>query len=260
MIDVAQPLERESERQVFRDRPLEGAREKIAGAAQCDIRLLRKKPGEFSGARHQCISGKNLIHETQAFSLLRRNLLRGEQEIARAIEAHHDRPDDLDAIAGNDSVLKMERVSEIAILRCEDDIGKDRNFGMGGARPVDRGDHRHLDLEVILDEPHALRHAVRVHRLARSLFLSALCNAWIGPDTCVIEASSGSTAVSEAYFARMLGLRFIAVVPAATAAPKLDAIRFRKGEIYAVEDPRSVYDVAHRLAREICPFVFAFVL
>ena len=88
------------------------------------------------------------------------------------------------------------------------------------------------------------------HRLARSLFLYALCNAWIGPDTCVIEASSGSTAVSEAYFARMLGLRFIAVVPAATAAPKLDAIRFHGGEIHSVDDPRTVYDVANRLAAE----------
>ncbi len=88
------------------------------------------------------------------------------------------------------------------------------------------------------------------HRLARSLFLYALCNEWIGPDTCVIEASSGSTAVSEAYFAKMLGLRFIAVVPAATAAPKLDAIRFHGGEIHAVDDPRSVYEVAQRLARE----------
>ncbi|RDE04885.1 PLP-dependent cysteine synthase family protein [Sphingomonas aracearum] len=88
------------------------------------------------------------------------------------------------------------------------------------------------------------------HRLARSLFLYALCNEWIGPDTVVIEASSGSTAVSEAYFARMLGLRFLAVVPASTAAPKLDAIRFHGGEIHAVDDPRAVYDVAHRLAAE----------
>lgn len=88
------------------------------------------------------------------------------------------------------------------------------------------------------------------HRLARSLFLYALRNAWIGPDTCVIEASSGSTAVSEAYFARMLGLRFIAVVPASTAAPKLEAIRFHGGEIHMADDPRTVYDVAHRLAAE----------
>lgn len=88
------------------------------------------------------------------------------------------------------------------------------------------------------------------HRLARSLFLYALCNGWIRPDSCVIEASSGSTAVSEAYFARMLGLRFIAVVPLSTAAPKLDAIRFFGGEIHAVEDARTVYEVAQRLADE----------
>ncbi len=88
------------------------------------------------------------------------------------------------------------------------------------------------------------------HRLARSLFLYALCNGWIGPDTCVIESSSGSTAVSEAYFARLLGLRFIAVVPATTAKPKLDAIRFYGGEIHMVNDPTTVYDVSARLARE----------
>ncbi|MGA5135004.1 pyridoxal-phosphate dependent enzyme, partial [Streptomyces olivoreticuli] len=39
------------------------------------------------------------------------------------------------------------------------------------------------------------------HRLARSLFLYGLCNGWIRPEAPVIEASSGSTAVSEAYFA-----------------------------------------------------------
>jgi cysteine synthase A len=88
------------------------------------------------------------------------------------------------------------------------------------------------------------------HRLARSLFLYALCNDWIGPKTTVIEASSGSTAVSEAYFARMLGLRFIAVLPSTTAPPKLEAIRFYGGEIHEVTDPLTVYEVAQRLARE----------
>jgi cysteine synthase A len=88
------------------------------------------------------------------------------------------------------------------------------------------------------------------HRLARSLFLYALCNEWIGPATTVIEASSGSTAVSEAYFAKMVGLRFIAVVPRTTATPKLDAIRFHGGEIHMVDDPRTVYAVAQNLARE----------
>ena len=42
------------------------------------------------------------------------------------------------------------------------------------------------------------------HRLARSLFLHALCNGWLHEGGTVVEASSGSTAISEAYFARLL--------------------------------------------------------
>src|SRR6476620_8545149 len=64
------------------------------------------------------------------------------------------------------------------------------------------------------------------HRLARSLFLYGLCNGWVGPRTAIIEASSGSTAVSEAYFARRLGLRFIAVMPRSTSAEKIEQIAF----------------------------------
>lgn len=113
---------------------------------------------------------------------------------------------------------------------------------------VDLPKHREITLYLKDESSHPT--GSLKHRLARSLFLYALCNEWIGPDTCVIEASSGSTAVSEAYFARMLGLRFIAVVPGTTATPKLDAIRFQGGEIYTVDDPRTVYEVAHRLAKE----------
>src|ERR1700750_531927 len=43
------------------------------------------------------------------------------------------------------------------------------------------------------------------HRLARSLFLYALCNGRIGPATTIVEASSGSTAGRDASFARLLG-------------------------------------------------------
>ena len=57
------------------------------------------------------------------------------------------------------------------------------------------------------------------HRLARSLFLYALCNGWINEDTPIIEASSGSTAISEAYFARLIGLRFITVIARGTSPP-----------------------------------------
>jgi cysteine synthase A len=86
------------------------------------------------------------------------------------------------------------------------------------------------------------------HRLARSLFLYALCNGKIREGQPVIEASSGSTAVSEAYFARMLGLRFIAVMPRTTAQPKIDLIRFYGGECHFVESAPEMHEAAGTLA------------
>src|SRR3954447_18659708 len=86
------------------------------------------------------------------------------------------------------------------------------------------------------------------HRLARSLFLYALCNGWIEEGTTVIEASSGSTAVSEAYFARLLGLPFVAVMPASTSATKIALIETQGGRCHFVAQASQVYAEAERLA------------
>ncbi len=89
------------------------------------------------------------------------------------------------------------------------------------------------------------------HRLARSLFLYALANGWLREGMPVIEASSGSTAVSEAYFARLLGLPFIAVIPTHTSPEKIAAIEFQGGRCHLVEDPASINEESARLAREL---------
>ncbi|WP_285962340.1 PLP-dependent cysteine synthase family protein [Pseudomonas tohonis] len=88
------------------------------------------------------------------------------------------------------------------------------------------------------------------HRLARSLFLYALCNGRLKPGAPVIEASSGSTAISEAYFARLLGLPFIAVVPASTSREKIAQIAFYGGRSHLVDDPTQIHTESERLARE----------
>jgi cysteine synthase A len=88
------------------------------------------------------------------------------------------------------------------------------------------------------------------HRLARSLFLYGLCNNWIGEHTTVVEASSGSTAVSEAYFARFLGLPFVAVMPAATSLEKIALIESQGGSCHLVDDPSTIVQEARRLADE----------
>ena len=86
------------------------------------------------------------------------------------------------------------------------------------------------------------------HRLARSLVLYALCNNWINQSTTLVEASSGSTAVSEAYFARLIKLPFVAVMPASTGREKCELIEFYGGQCKLVEDPTTIYQVAADLA------------
>ena len=85
------------------------------------------------------------------------------------------------------------------------------------------------------------------HRLARSLFLYGLSNGWIRKGMPVVEASSGSTAISEAYFARLTGLPFIAVAPKTTAPAKIAAIEHLGGEVRLTE-PAKIYEEAARIA------------
>lgn len=87
------------------------------------------------------------------------------------------------------------------------------------------------------------------HRLARSLVLYGLCGGRIGPNTTLIEASSGSTAVSEAFFAKLLDLPFFAVIPRGTSPRKIAEITRYGGQTREVE-PGDIYREAQRLEAE----------
>ncbi|CAM5356765.1 cysteine synthase A [Aquamicrobium terrae] len=89
------------------------------------------------------------------------------------------------------------------------------------------------------------------HRLARSLFLYALCNGHIREGTAVVEASSGSTAVSEAYFARMIGVPFYAVMPRSTSPEKIAAIEHYGGRCHFIDDGRRIYSESAELAARL---------
>ncbi|MBV1789712.1 PLP-dependent cysteine synthase family protein [Marinobacterium sp. D7] len=88
------------------------------------------------------------------------------------------------------------------------------------------------------------------HRLARSLFTHAICSGRVNAGTPIVEASSGSSAVSEAYFARLLGLPFTAVMPLSTAKKKIEQIERFGGRCHFVNEASEVYGEARRLARE----------
>ncbi|MGQ9368549.1 PLP-dependent cysteine synthase family protein [Azospirillum sp. ST 5-10] len=89
------------------------------------------------------------------------------------------------------------------------------------------------------------------HRLARSLLLFALCNGRIHEGTPVIEASSGSTAVSEAYFTRLLGLPFHAVMPRGTSPEKIAVIERHGGHCHLVDPPDTIYAAAAALGERL---------
>ena len=89
------------------------------------------------------------------------------------------------------------------------------------------------------------------HRLARSLFLYGICNGLITEGTPVVEASSGSTAISEAFFARLLGLPFTAVLPRSTAPAKKRALKFAGAQVQEVDPGVDACVAAAELARQV---------
>ncbi|MDP9182996.1 MAG: PLP-dependent cysteine synthase family protein [Actinomycetota bacterium] len=88
------------------------------------------------------------------------------------------------------------------------------------------------------------------HRLASSLVLYGLVNGWIRKGTTLVEASSGSTAVSEAYVAQLLDLPFVAVLPRTTSPEKVALIEQYGGSCWFVDDASVASAQAAELAQE----------
>lgn len=63
------------------------------------------------------------------------------------------------------------------------------------------------------------------HRVAWGLIIQALINGKIGPHTHLYEDTSGNTGIGEAYFARLLGLPFTAVMRPGISPLKIQAIK-----------------------------------
>jgi cysteine synthase A len=78
-----------------------------------------------------------------------------------------------------------------------------------------------------------------------------LASGWIHEGSTIVEASSGSTAVSEAYFAQLLGLPFVAVMPRQTSEEKVALIELQGGRCHLVDRPADIYDEARRLAEKL---------
>lgn len=80
------------------------------------------------------------------------------------------------------------------------------------------------------------------HRVAWSLIMYGLIEGSIHEDTHLYEETSGNTGIGEAYFARMLGLPFTAVMRSGISAQKVDAIRHYGGRVLAAPEGVPVAD------------------
>ena len=147
-------------------------------------------------------------------------------------------PDDVDL-----SDPGARRWSDEAIRRVEAEAARSADTHLLQVRLADSP-----GIELYLKDESAHPTGSLKHRLARSLFLYGLANGWIREGSTVVEASSGSTAVSEAYFARMLELEFIAVMPAGTSSEKVELIEGHGGTCRFVERPADAVAEARRIA------------
>lgn len=89
------------------------------------------------------------------------------------------------------------------------------------------------------------------HRLVRRLMEDAVVRGDIRQDTTVVEATAGNTAIATAYFAQLIGVPFVAVVPGRTSPAKREGIERYGGTCHAFDPPAAIYDEAARLAAEV---------
>ncbi|MFF5243344.1 PLP-dependent cysteine synthase family protein [Streptosporangium sp. NPDC000095] len=86
------------------------------------------------------------------------------------------------------------------------------------------------------------------HRLARALFARAITAGLITEGTTVVEATGGAMAVAQAYFARLLGLPYVAVMPKRSSGEGVERLG---GRCLHVDPPLAIYAEAAKLAERV---------
>jgi cysteine synthase A len=89
------------------------------------------------------------------------------------------------------------------------------------------------------------------HRVARAMFRYAIASGRITEGMTVVEATGGNAAVAQAYFARLLGLPYIAVMPGKADPARAAAVEALGGRCEFVTPPLAIYETAQRLATEV---------
>ncbi|MEU1786556.1 pyridoxal-phosphate dependent enzyme [Streptomyces sparsogenes] len=125
-----------------------------------------------------------------------------------------------------------------------------RAYGPTPLRPLPL--HALEGIEVYLKDESAHPTGSLKHRLVRAMFCQAVATGRITADTTVVAATGGAVAVAGARFARLLGLSFVAVVPAGTPADTLARVEREGGRWRPAEGPPAgVQQEARALAERL---------
>jgi cysteine synthase A len=89
------------------------------------------------------------------------------------------------------------------------------------------------------------------HPVVRAMFEQAIASGWIHEKSTIVEASAGNAAVAGAFFARLLELSFVTVVPGKTGAAQVRRIESLGGQCHRFDPPAAIYDEARRVAAEV---------
>ena len=102
------------------------------------------------------VTRDDLADDAQRFRLLGTEDLLSEHERAAADRADDFRPERMNAVARYDPEGEVRLVLEDRVRRRNDDIGKKHILGVDRRRSVQRGDHRHGNIEQICQDLFAL--------------------------------------------------------------------------------------------------------
>jgi len=89
------------------------------------------------------------------------------------------------------------------------------------------------------------------HRTARAIFRYAIASGRITEGMTVVEAAGGNAAVAQAYFARLLGLPYVVVMPGKADPARAAAVEALGGQCRFVTPPLAIYETARHLAAEV---------
>ncbi|HEV7897745.1 MAG TPA: pyridoxal-phosphate dependent enzyme [Planosporangium sp.] len=88
------------------------------------------------------------------------------------------------------------------------------------------------------------------HRAARAMFRYAIASGLVTEGTTVVEATGGNAAVAQAYFANLLGLPYLAVMPGAPSPGRSEPVERLGGGCRFVNPPLAIYEEARLVAAD----------